>query len=167
MRKFNHIAKLVRINRHKLGLSQNDIAKMIGFASSGQFVSNVERGLCSIPFRKVKTAAAVLGIEPSEVIDAIVEDERDFMNEIVNNSEVAVMTVKEYRQKRIQEKERKRCQKILKQTSHASSATEQPKAEIVSTIYTAEKPIQNTPIESGILSPLVKDAINAFFTQNL
>lgn len=167
MRKFENIARLMRIKRHQLGLSQNDIAKMIGFSSSGQFVSNVERGLCSIPFRKIKTTAHILEIEPSELIEAILDDERLFMNQIIAGSEVAVMTTKQFRQKKLEERVRKQCERISKQTSPALYATQEPKAETPIIISTPEKPIRNTLIESGTLSQPVKDAINAFFTQAL
>jgi len=167
LRKFENIARLMRIKRHQLGLSQNDIAKMIGFSSSGQFVSNVERGLCSIPFRKIKTTAHILEIEPSELIEAILNDERLFMNQIVAGSEVAVMTTKQFRQKKLEERVRKRCEKISKPTSPVLSATQQPKAETHTITSTLEKPTQNIHLESGTLSKPVKDAINAFFTQAL
>lgn len=166
MRKFNNIAKLMRIKRHGLNLSQNQLADMIGFSSRGQFVSNIERGLCSVPFRKVKTAAAALQIDCKEIINAIIEDEKDFMTEIINGSETAIMTTKEYRQKRIEEKRRKKCEKTTVQTSPALSAIPTPKTETHCITFTQEKPIQNTPRKLGTLSPVVENAINIFM-QNL
>jgi len=167
MRKFNNIAKLVRVKRQALGISQNEMADLIGFSSRGQFISNVERGLCSIPFRKVKTVASLLKVDTSEIINAILEDERLFMNEIVKGSEIAIMTTKEYRQKRLHIKERKKCEKISKPTNLVLSVTQEPKVETHTITSTPEKPIQNIHLESGILSKPVKDAINAFFTQAL
>ena len=117
--------------------------------------------------RKIKTTAHILETEPSELIEAILDDERLFMNQIVNGSEVAVMTVKQFRQKKLEDRVRKQCERISKQTSPAPSVMQELKAGTPIIISTLEKPIRNTPIENGILSPHVKDAIKAFITQAL
>jgi hypothetical protein len=57
--------------------------------------------------------------------------------------------------------------KISKPISPALYVVPEQKEETVTTISTPEKPIQNTPIRLGTLSPVVEAAINNFFTQNL
>lgn len=74
--KFPNIAKLIKSSRLKLGVSQTFLAANID-AKGGQFVSNIERGLCSIPEPKVKAVAKVLNISEEAIINAMVEDYRE------------------------------------------------------------------------------------------
>lgn len=75
MRSFKNIATLVRIKRvgHPKNYSQSDLSLLLGY-KNGQFISNVERGLCSVPLKMMKKISEVLGVTPDELKAAILKD---------------------------------------------------------------------------------------------
>lgn len=75
MRTFNHIAKLVKENRvaHPERLSQSELSHRLGY-KNGQFISNVERGLCSIPLKGLAKLSEVLGIDQERIKAAVIKD---------------------------------------------------------------------------------------------
>ena len=73
MRDFKHIAQLVKTRRNEIAMPQTELSQRLGY-KNGQFISNVERGLCSIPLKKIKLLAEILKIEPVEVSTAVVRD---------------------------------------------------------------------------------------------
>jgi transcriptional regulator with XRE-family HTH domain len=56
------IGKFIKVRRSELGLSQNDLARALGYNTS-QYISNIERGLASIPFAKIQEMAQLLKVE--------------------------------------------------------------------------------------------------------
>lgn len=73
MRTFNNIARTVREKRLKAGMSQCDLSYKLKY-KNGQFISNCERGLCSIPLKKVPLLAAILDAKIDDFKDAIIKD---------------------------------------------------------------------------------------------
>jgi transcriptional regulator with XRE-family HTH domain len=71
---FKNIAKLIKDARSSTPWSQKDIATQLGFHN--QFISNVERGECSIPVNKIVATANVLKIPLHCMEAAMVEDYR-------------------------------------------------------------------------------------------
>jgi DNA-binding Xre family transcriptional regulator len=78
MRKFNHIATLVKKKRlaHPSSLSQSDLSQLLGY-KNGQFISNVERALCNIPFKMIGKLCKVLSIAPIEIKEAMLKDHEE------------------------------------------------------------------------------------------
>ncbi|MFQ5669948.1 MAG: helix-turn-helix domain-containing protein [Acidobacteriota bacterium] len=56
------IGKFIKVRRAELGLSQNNLARSLGYNTS-QYISNIERGLASIPFAKIQEMAALLKVD--------------------------------------------------------------------------------------------------------
>jgi transcriptional regulator with XRE-family HTH domain len=56
------IGKFIKVRRTELGLSQNDLARSLGYNTS-QYISNIERGLASIPFAKIQEMAGLLKVD--------------------------------------------------------------------------------------------------------
>jgi SOS-response transcriptional repressor LexA len=56
------IGKFIKVRRTELGLSQNDLARSLGYNTS-QYISNIERGLASIPFAKIRDMAGLLKVD--------------------------------------------------------------------------------------------------------
>lgn len=86
MRSFNHIAKLIkqkRIQHHK-SYSQSDLSQMLGY-KNGQFISNVERGLCSIPLKMLSKICHILDISHSEIKEAILKDQEQTIDNHIEN----------------------------------------------------------------------------------
>ena len=76
---FRNIAKLVRSKRVIQGISQTELSNKMGY-KNGQFISNVERGLCSIPLSKVKHLTSEIGADRDEIINAMTQDLKDKIN---------------------------------------------------------------------------------------
>ena len=75
MRSFSHIAKLVKTKRlsHPKTYSQTELSTLLGY-KNGQFISNVERGLCSIPLKNLKRLCEVLDISQDDLKAALLRD---------------------------------------------------------------------------------------------
>ena len=69
------IGKLIKESREasKPVVSQSKLSSELGYRN-GQFISNVERGICSIPLDKVKKVADVLSIDAEDIKEALVDD---------------------------------------------------------------------------------------------
>ncbi len=65
------------------GLSQLEIAKTLGY-SSGQFVSNWERGLCSPPMVNIAKLVSVLNIDHKEITEIIINETREDLAKAFN-----------------------------------------------------------------------------------
>lgn len=65
--------KLLYEARKRIGLSQGQLAKALGL-STAQYISNIERGLCPVPIRKVKKFCKILKIEPKVLTSLMAQD---------------------------------------------------------------------------------------------
>ncbi len=85
MRSFKHIAKLIRTKRinHPKNLSQSELSQMLGY-KNGQFISNVERGLCNVPLKMLKKISDVLEIDHGELKQAILKDNEETLDNFFN-----------------------------------------------------------------------------------
>jgi transcriptional regulator with XRE-family HTH domain len=70
---FPKIAKVTRDARAKTKWSQTDISFKMGW-KNGQFMSNIERGLCSIPSKYLMKFCEILQIPVEDVIQAMTDD---------------------------------------------------------------------------------------------
>jgi transcriptional regulator with XRE-family HTH domain len=68
----------LRQKRLDSGLSQLDVARVLGYASP-QFVSNWERGLVSPPLETIGVLIDLYKIPPDEVVDRILDETRDYL----------------------------------------------------------------------------------------
>jgi len=87
MRCFENIARLIRTKRmnHPKGLSQSELSHLLGY-KNGQFISNVERALCSIPLKMLARVAEVLHISHEELRDALLKDQEKTLNNYLQMS---------------------------------------------------------------------------------
>ena len=74
-RSFKEIGKFIRFKRlnHAEKYSQSQLSKKLGY-KNGQFISNVERGLCGIPLKGIKSLVQILEIDPSELKQVMIRD---------------------------------------------------------------------------------------------
>lgn len=75
-RTFSNIARLVKIYRLEENLSQVQLSEKLGY-KNGQYVSNVERGLCGIPATKVNLLSYLIRVPRERIVDAMVQDFKD------------------------------------------------------------------------------------------
>lgn len=79
---FVGIAKLMRESREKTHWSQTELARMLDMRN-GQFISNIERGLCGLPSKYVLKVCSVLSIDPDVMIETMTADyKRGLMEEL-------------------------------------------------------------------------------------
>ncbi len=85
MRNFMNVANLVKEARldHPKGYSQGKLSKELGY-KNGQFISNLERGLCSIPLKGMSKFIKVLSIPKEELKDAILQDYAETIDYYLN-----------------------------------------------------------------------------------
>lgn len=81
MRSFEHIAKLIRTKRvsHPKHYSQSELSHLLGY-KNGQFISNVERALCNIPFKMLRKVSEVLDVPYEELKIALLKDHEATIN---------------------------------------------------------------------------------------
>ena len=73
-KQFYQIGSFIRQRRVELGgISQVKLSEAMGF-KGGQYVSNIERGLCSIPPEKILIVADMLKLNVEDIIDKMAED---------------------------------------------------------------------------------------------
>lgn len=75
MRHFKNLAILVKQKRmaHPQKYSQAELSDLLGY-KNGQFISNVERSLCHLPFKILPKVCDVLSISGTEIKDAMLKD---------------------------------------------------------------------------------------------
>ncbi len=66
------IAKWLLTERESLGLSQSEMAKVLGCGS--QFVSNMERGKCSMPPAHISMVSLLFNESPEVILQMLADD---------------------------------------------------------------------------------------------
>lgn len=89
MRTFSHVATLLKSKRlaHHKKYSQSELSKLLGY-KNGQFISNIERGLCSVPLKNLKHLCDILDINKSELKQAMVSDYESTLDSYLAKAEV-------------------------------------------------------------------------------
>ena len=72
------IGKLIRLRRHDLGVSQTKLARMLNLGS-GQLISNIERGRCGFPRKRLKRLCRALLLDQQIVLNICVEEQRSLI----------------------------------------------------------------------------------------
>jgi len=78
-RSFDNIAKTIKSARSKAMLSQGQLATLTGYTRA-QYISNLERGLCGVPYNKIMAFSGALNIMPYEIREAMLADVRESIN---------------------------------------------------------------------------------------
>jgi transcriptional regulator with XRE-family HTH domain len=74
--KYKSMGDTLKAFREKTGMAQGELAKKLGYASP-QFVSNWERGICGIPFKKAPVFCKMTGMKVSSMKELLLENERE------------------------------------------------------------------------------------------
>jgi transcriptional regulator with XRE-family HTH domain len=70
---FQTLGTLLKKSRVQAGLSQDDVAKKLGYGSY-QFISNWERGISSPPCKILKKIQAIYGVPASKLYKVLLSD---------------------------------------------------------------------------------------------
>ncbi len=73
MADFHHLGKYLKQRRVDSNYSQVELADKLGF-SSGQFVSNWERGVCAPPGDTLHKLIGMLKLDREKIVEAMIED---------------------------------------------------------------------------------------------
>ena len=80
------IGKFIKVRRTELGLSQNDLARSLGYNTS-QYISNIERGLASIPFAKIQDMSTLLKVDYRHLLNLkLMEEVPGFKEEFLGTT---------------------------------------------------------------------------------
>jgi transcriptional regulator with XRE-family HTH domain len=84
------IGKFIKVRRTELGLSQNDLARSLGYNTS-QYISNIERGLASIPFAKIQEMSSLLKVDYRHLLNLkLMEEVPGFKEEFLGTRPAAM-----------------------------------------------------------------------------
>lgn len=84
------ISKLMRQRRKDLSLSQKDLSKVLGFSEKeGQYISNIERGLCQFPVKYIKKLSEALKVEEETIVEMMSLDYKTRVKEVLNETNTA------------------------------------------------------------------------------
>lgn len=79
-RQYRDLGAYLKDARIKSGLSQNDVAKKLGYTSP-QFISNFERGLSSPPLKNLKTLVELYDLSQDDLVSVIFQEQERVLNE--------------------------------------------------------------------------------------
>ena len=78
------LGDIIRHHRKEKKLSQQQLGSLIGY-KNGQFISNIEREVCSIPNKDIRKMADILGIDPIVIVTFKIDNFRKDIYETVMN----------------------------------------------------------------------------------
>ena len=83
--KFTHISRVVKTAReqHPKKYSQAELSHLMGYMN-GQFISNVERALCSVPIKKVADLCLHLNLNSDTIKEAMMMDFSESFDMVVS-----------------------------------------------------------------------------------
>lgn len=86
MKSFRNVAVLIKTKRfnHPKKYSQSELSVLLGY-KNGQFISNVERGLCNVPLKMMKRIADILDISPEELKKTLLKDHEETLANYFNS----------------------------------------------------------------------------------
>lgn len=72
---FKILGDYLKSARVKNNLSQSDVSRHLGY-SSPQFISDIERGIATIPIKKLKLIMQLYQITPDQILDILIEQQK-------------------------------------------------------------------------------------------
>lgn len=77
----SHIPKSLGLylkrKRIEKGLTQSDVAGKLGYGSP-QFISNIERGISSVPLKSLRVIVEMYGLSADEVVNILLDEKRKY-----------------------------------------------------------------------------------------
>jgi len=95
-RNYKKLGEYLYQKRMEANLTQREVSEALDY-SSAQFISNFERGIAAPPLKKLKKLCAIYHFQPAEIVDLLLEAEREVMLANLRPSKRALKEVKEAR----------------------------------------------------------------------
>lgn len=80
---FKNSAKLLKKCRADSEMTQREVGSYLGMVAGYQYVSNCERGLCSIAPEYFKKLSKLFKIDPQQFVDAYLIDVKDWLQDVI------------------------------------------------------------------------------------
>lgn len=68
------VGSVIASARLEKGMTQLELSKAAGISNISQFVSNIERGIASVPKKYIYKIATVIGLDPFDLASLIAEE---------------------------------------------------------------------------------------------
>lgn len=69
-RPYRDLGKLLKVARERAGFTQKEVSDRLGY-TSGQMVSNAERGLTTFPYSKMRAVMTLYKIQMEDVVEQV------------------------------------------------------------------------------------------------
>lgn len=73
---YRNVGEFIKLRRRLVNLSQEALAKKLGY-KNGQYISNVERGLCMFPMDKLYSLSKLLHVDIELIADQYAKDSKE------------------------------------------------------------------------------------------
>ncbi len=77
---FKNIGRFLRQRRIELGLTQRQVSDKLGYGSS-QFISDMERGLCTLPLKKLGEVVKLYKLPPNELMEIMLKEQEAILRD--------------------------------------------------------------------------------------
>jgi len=82
---FHKIGKFLKEKRLSAGLTQLEVAEALNY-STAQFISNMERGLCSLPLEKLSKLVKLYHISPKALVRVLMNQQKELIESHIYNN---------------------------------------------------------------------------------
>lgn len=79
-RNYDTLGLFFKEKRATVGMTQLDVAKKLGYTSA-QFISNFERGLCSLPLNAIRKLTQLYKADADKVYSLIMVEQENYIQE--------------------------------------------------------------------------------------
>lgn len=76
------LGKYIKEARKERGLLQTDLSNKLGWATA-QYISNIERGTCSFPLKKLKLLSKILKCDIDHLVALVIQDFMNYLQNVV------------------------------------------------------------------------------------
>lgn len=71
----NRLGLFLKSKREEKGLTQSEVARTLGYGSP-QFISNIERGISSVPMKSLRLMIDLYGVSADEIVEILLEEKK-------------------------------------------------------------------------------------------
>ena len=93
---FKEFGSFLKTRRLKKNLTQKEVSEVLRY-DSAQFLSNVERGVCSLPLAKIPVVMDLYGIDVRAMTDALLKIQRKIITHTIQRSQVSLSKKKTFK----------------------------------------------------------------------
>lgn len=77
---FKNVGRFLRQRRIEVGLTQRQVSEKLGYGSP-QFISDMERGLCTLPLKKLGELVKLYKLPPNELMDIMLQEQEAILRD--------------------------------------------------------------------------------------